>query len=391
MIRRTTAYGAPELVLWQAKEAEKVATRLAVAGDFLPAGKLSRRANESWRDLAVPLLPHFADISTTFANLECNLGVDGLSPKPLNGIGQIVCALPSVLDYLDAFKCQNVGIANNHAFDFGPEGIKRTRNVILDAGKIPLGAGFTLKDAPEIAIWRGPGNLCVGFWSAAKASHELATRKAVGVEPATRDRAREAIEEMKRKGVTFCVALVHAGCIRSNRPAPEDVELLRALARSGFQLIAASHSHRIAGFEIIEDAAENPAFCFHGLGSLVSGYIASDFEREGLIVIAGFDTLGKLAEVSARPVYLPEGGIGQAASQEHADIILGRFKSLTNEIADGSCARAFYGEISPGLLKLYFRDARAALLESGIRGLAHKVARVRIHHVKRLMHRVFAT
>jgi hypothetical protein len=40
---------------------------------------------------------------------------------------------------------------------------------------------------------------------------------------------------------------------------------------------------------------------------------------------------------------------------------------------------------------LYLRDARAALRQSGLRGLARKAARVRLCHLKRLMHRVFAT
>ena len=54
---------------------------------------------------------------------------------------------------------------------------------------IPLGAGRTLRDAPEVFVAQLPGAIRVGFWSAARASHDLATLKSPGCEPATIARA----------------------------------------------------------------------------------------------------------------------------------------------------------------------------------------------------------
>jgi hypothetical protein len=64
---------------------------------------------------------------------------------------------------------------------------------------------------------------------------------------------------------------------------------------------------------------------------------------------------------------------------------------LSSEIRDGSYSSAFYREISQGLVRLYVRDVRAAFLVSGVAGLARKAMRIRLHHVKRLIHGVFAT
>ena len=268
----------------------------------------------------------------------------------------------------------------------------RTRAALVEAGFVPLGAGQTLSESPQVSIWCGPGDLRAGFWAAARAARELATRRTEGVEPAVVERAEAALEAMKKRGVNFSVALIHAGCIRSSRPAPEDVDLVRSVAKCGFNLVACSHSHRIAGFEAIpRPTSESPALCFYGLGSVASGYIASEAEREGLITVAGFDSAGRLAEVSVRPVFLPQSGVGEAPSAEKADEILGRFKMLSAEISNGSYKKEFYREVSRGLLNLYWRDLRAAIQQSGVRGLARKAARVRLCHVKRLMHRVFAT
>lgn len=391
MNTRPNAVVSPIATLWQAGNCSEIKTRIAIAGDFLPAGDLSAAGATSWRELAVPLLPNFADVDTTFVNLECALGVEGLCARPLNGIGQTVSANREALEYLGAIRCCAVGIANNHTYDFGPAGVQRTRDALLARQFVPLGAARTLRDEPDIFVWRGPGNLRVGFWAAATASRELATQTREGVEPATIRRAAKALARMAENDVTFSVALLHAGSLRTNRPSPEDVSLLRALAACGFNLVAAAHSHRIAGFESNPQSGGRPSFCFYGLGSIVSGYFASEEEREGLIVIAGFDSAGNLVEVGVRPVFLPVGGFGEASSLAKATVILDRFNVLAAEIRDGSYQSAFYREVSPGLIDLYLRDAREALRESGVRGLIRKAARLRLRHVKRLMHRVFAT
>ncbi|HYK18541.1 MAG TPA: CapA family protein, partial [Bryobacteraceae bacterium] len=218
--QRTTNPCLP-LTLWRAPHHPAVAARIAIAGDFLPAGKLPTANGDCWRELAKSVSPHFDDVDTTFLNLECALDVEGIAPRPLNGIGQIVSAQPDVLGYLEVIKCRAVAVANNHACDFGPVGVDRTRQVLSSRGFAPLGAGHKLSSPPEIYVWSGPGPVRVGFWSAARASRELSSRGTAGVEPATIGRATQALRLMKQQGVTFSVALLHAGTIRTNRPAPE--------------------------------------------------------------------------------------------------------------------------------------------------------------------------
>jgi hypothetical protein len=373
------------LILWKSARAEPIAARVAVAGDFLPAGHLALPVG-GWREAVCNLAGHFGDVAASFVNLESALDAEELPARPLCGIGQLISAPAASLDYLGAIRSRAVGLANNHSYDFRAAGVARTRAALARRGMIPLGAGRSLGGAPEVFLWQGPGDIRVGFWAAATASIDLATSRSAGVEPATLSRASQAMWCLQSRGAHFSIALLHSGCLRTNRPDPSEAALMDSIARCGFNIVAASHSHRISGSKILPMRHNSPSFCFYGLGSIVSGYSASSLEREGLIAVAGFHPGGELARVEVRPVSLSESGFGEVPSPETARTILERFSILSDEIESGSAKLLFYQDVSQGLLRLYFRDVRAAFRWSGIRGLVRKAGRVRMRHVHRLVH-----
>jgi poly-gamma-glutamate capsule biosynthesis protein CapA/YwtB (metallophosphatase superfamily) len=372
------------LAFWKSEKTAPIVARVAIAGDFLPAGELSLPPG-GWSAAAAAIAPVFDDVNVSFMNLECPLDVQGLSSRPLNGIGTIVSAASISLEYLAALRSRAVGIANNHAYDFAGGGVERTRAALAARDLIPIGAGRTLRDAPEVFVWHGPGDVCVGFWAAARASRDLATRSNPGVEPATAARARLASAALKLKGATFAIALLHCGCLRTNRLDPSDAALLDEIASCGFDLVAASHSHRISGAKRLPTRHAAPSFCFYGLGSIVSGFIASPLERQGLVVVAGLHADGALASLEVHPVWLAHSGLAEA-SAPYARAVLDHFLHLTAEISEGTSARHFYEDVSPGLFPLYARDLRAAFQQSGMLGLARKARRIRGHHLRRLLH-----
>jgi Bacterial capsule synthesis protein PGA_cap len=376
------------LVLWKSGDSESIVARIAIGGDFLPAGKLESPRHGAWGDAASPLASHFDDVATSFVNLECAIDTAGLAARPPLGLGQIVSAPPVALDYLCAIRSLAVGFANNHSYDFGAIGVERTRHALAHRNLVLLGAGCSANDPPDVFVWQGSG-LKVGFWAAANASHDLANGRSVGVEPATRRRAKQALDLLKSDGAQFSIALLHAGCVRANRLDPADIELMDSIARAGFGIVAASHSHRIGGSRQLHIKRGSPAFCFYGLGSLVSGYVASPPEREGLIVVAGLTACGNLASLEIRPVLLRASGFGEVPAIESGRTILERFHQLSAEIADGSSKQLFYREISQSLVKLYLRDAGAAFRECGFRGLARKTSRIRMRHLRRLANGFF--
>ncbi len=375
------------MIYWQSPHAGPIAARVAIAGDFLPAGNLHMPAG-GWGASARSLAPHIADCEAAIANLESSLDSESLPPRPPAGLGQTVSAPSASLEFLRAIGCTVVGSANNHSFDFGPSGAERTRAAVARAGMIPLGTARTLRAAPDVFLWQGPGGVRVGFWAAAIASRDLASRSSPGVEPASIARARDAIRDLKARGARVSIALLHAGCMRASRPDPAEAERMNQIARAGFNLVAASHSHRISGARRIDAPGESPSFCFYGLGTVVSGYCESSIEREGLVVIAGLTARGDLVRIELRPVLLAESGFGVIPPPQAGRDIIDRFRSLSNEIADGTAARLFYSDVAPGLMRLYARDIRAAIRQSGFRGLAAKARRLRMRHVQRLVRAV---
>ncbi len=376
-------------ILWPASpNSAPVAARIAVAGDFLPAGNLSFTHAESWATKTARLDSIFSNVDSTFANLESPVDVSGLAARPLAGIGTIVSAPVESLDYLRGIRAHAVGIANNHTFDFGPAGLERTREAVERAQMMPIGNCSSTLAPPSFYIGSGANGIRVGFWAAARASRERATRTRAGVEPATVARGREALAEMKIRGAHFCVALLHAGCLRTNRPEPDDVALMDALAGAGFHIVAASHSHRISGYKRITQPDGTPAHCFYGLGSLVSGYVASPAEREGLIVTAGLGADASLATLEVHAVNLDNSGFGAMPAPSDRAAILARFHCLSREISDGRYRRMFYDEVGEDLGNLYLRDVRAAYRQAGVAGLVKKAGRIRLTHVKRLFHKI---
>ena len=376
------------LKIWQSPDPEPVAARIAIAGDYLPAGRLAFPPGGSWRGMANRLAEHFEDVDTSLVNLEACVDTDRLDPRTLIGLGQIVSAPAASLNYLRGIRADTVGIANNHSYDYGDQGVARTKAALARNDMVSLGAGATLADPVDHFIWQGPGSVRVGFWAAAKAATDAATSHHRGLEPATLARGKQALGVMKSGGAIFCVALLHAGCMRASRPEPEDLRLMESLAASGFDVVAASHSQRIAGFKRVTDREKENAFCFFGLGSLVSGYVNGPLEREGLIVVAALSAEGKLVSLEVRPVLLDTTGFGACPSSDGCAVILDRFRALSAELSDGSYERHFYREVSQGLGRLYLRDAHAAFVSAGIRGLARKAVRLRMRHMKRLLHKV---
>lgn len=371
------------MILWK-KPANKVVTKIAIAGDFLPSCDLKMPDGCGWHDMADLVAPHFEDVNVGIANLECPLGAANLSPKTKPGLGAHFTGPVPALDYLSALKVRVVGLANNHICDYNDKGAARTMFAIAEKNMAAIGVGKTLAESPLTAVWSGPDGARVGFWAAAQGLSELAS-KTPGVEPATLERGALALEELTERGARVNVALLHLGLERTNLPDPEDVSLMRSLCKSGFDVVAAAHSHRISGWELVDRGGRPNGFCFYGLGSLSSSVLYSPLEREGLVAVIGLDEGGEIGSVEARPVHLTEAGWGTAPTGHEAEKIERRFMEISQAIHCGSFRNRFYQEISRGFFRRQFKDFKAAIRIGGLRGAIQKIGRLRKRHIKRII------
>jgi len=377
------------MLVWKNDDREAVCC-FGIAGDFLPACGLSPVGGESWSGPARRVAPRFDGLDFSIVNLECPVGVEGIPPKVKASLGDSFTAQTECLDYLDSLKASVVGIANNHLYDYGRAGAERT----LDRAQERLsvcGFGRTLEEPPSVCIREGGGGVPVGIWAAARNLPDAATRNSMGIEPATRERAAKVLAYMAGRNVQCRVAFLHAGAEGTNYPDPDDAEFMEELARMGFNVIAACHSHRISGYQTVRGKNGNPAHCFYGLGSLSSGVLYSPLEHEGIVAAISLDASGGVSAVEARPIYLDERGWGRVPSTQESATILDRFKKISASIQDGSYRQTFYRDMSRDLVGTQWRDVRVAFRRAGLRGIFQKLTRMRPAHVRRLYHKGLAS
>ena len=374
------------MLLWKDPSSSVVA-RFGIAGDFLPASGLHPTGPQTWAGMAAPLSTAFEDLDFALVNLECPVNVGSLPPRMKAALGDNFSAPPESLDYLRALKCRVVSLANNHSYDFGSPGVSTTRAALDTAGIISLGVDSSLTDPPEVYVLNIGAAARVGIWCSALEIRECATKNQRGLEPATMERGRAALAALSSQGVTCCVAFLHAGAEGTNRPDPVAVEVMNSLARDGFHIVAACHSHRTSGFaDLVQPSSPYPAFCFYGLGSLSSGVMYSELEREALMASIGINSEGRVVQVEAKPLYLAGRGWASIPTREQEESILARFLSVSREILDGSYKQAFYKDIGENFLQTHWRDLRLAFSRAGVRGVLQKVARLRKGHFRALLH-----
>lgn len=375
------------MILWERKKAEVATCKVAVAGDYLPAGSLQSRDAATCAAMASRARPLFEDADVGFVNLESPVDVSGLPAAPSPGLGATLSAPPEVLQYLSALRVRPVSLANNHIFDYDVAGFERTHNVALANGFVPLGCGRTLSDPTEVFVWESPSGQRVGFWAAANISSYPASSTKAGTEVATLRRGKMALAALREGGAQCCIALLHAGLERTNYPDPADVTLMDALAQAGFGIVGACHSHRISGYKLLQ-TGHGTAACFYGLGSISSGMMYTALEREGIVVVIALNAAGEVIRISANPVELMDSGWGTVPSAQQEEITMGRFLALSAHIADESYRRRFHEDMGKGLFSRTLKDFGVAFQSTGMQGIVRKFGRVRMRHLSRAIHAI---
>jgi poly-gamma-glutamate synthesis protein (capsule biosynthesis protein) len=309
------------------------------------------------------------------------MDVGDLRPTPKRGLGFNMSASPGLVTYMRALNVHVAGMANNHAYDFGAEGVRRTLAALARAGIRGCGARAVQDGDPCVVVLRQRGST-VGLWAAANNTHEQAGRRQEGIEPASRARAKRAHARLIAQGATCTIALIHAGLEGTSYPDPADKRLLDDIAAVGFDVVAACHSHRISGARL-PCAGSAPRAVFYGLGSLSSQICQTPVEREGLIAIVDLDASGCVVAIGVVPVVLDSEGWGSDAKPVPGHAILDRFTDISEAIESGAYKARFYDDVAPELWKAQALDVWLALRNGGLRAVLAKLTRLRARHLVR--------
>ncbi len=231
-----------------------------------------------------------------------------------------------------------LALANNHAFDHGPEGLLSTISS-LDSADIPYaGAGPNLTAALRPAILNVNG-LRIAFLAYANTPDDgrtgfsvrgtTATETTPGIAWATVESVTQGVEQAKTQADIVIVSL-HSGYEYQEPPNGIQRDLAYAAVDAGAALVLGHHPHVLQGLEVY-----NGALIAYSLGNFVFELDALDFARPGLpsalsaILSITLDASGVI-DYEVIPVRLdPEEGVPSLVEGEEARPVLERMERLS--------------------------------------------------------------
>ena len=206
-----------------------------------------------------------------FANLEVPL-TDARTPTATKTAAELRARTQFVLKadprHIAALRnagLDAVGLANNHAMDYGAAGLAQERTLLARWGIRAAGAGPTGRDAASLAVVTGRDGFRVGLLAALAFMGRPALRKCgpagpdrAGVNVLAFDgrideRARAKLRAWiapARARCDYLVVALHWGIERQPRPTAYQIALGRAVADAGADLVWGAHPHVLQPTEI---------------------------------------------------------------------------------------------------------------------------------------------
>lgn len=165
---------------------------------------------------------------------------------------------PSTVRYLNDLGVDIVGLANNHAYDYGPDALLDTLDTLEGAGIKHVGAGRNIKEAmtPE---YIEAGGMKIAFTAATQIERSLPpdTKEATETDPGVLrtldpEKYLQVISEAD-ENADFTIAFVHWGAENVFEYEAAQRELAEKYAEAGADLIIGAHPHVLQGFEYVGD------------------------------------------------------------------------------------------------------------------------------------------
>jgi len=235
--------------------------------------------------------PWLASADLALGNLECVVGESGAArPGPY----RLRAPLTAVAELRTA-GFDLLGLANNHALDYGPEGLAETVARLQAAGITPVGAGPDAAAAMQPVI-REVDGVRLAFLAFNMIPDPDDRPGEAGWTRADWDQsqAAAAIAEAGAQAGAVIVS-IHWGYEYDLRPDPAQRDAARAMLDAGAALVIGHHPHVVQG-----TTAGPDSLVAYSLGNLVFDQ-SQDETRYGLALRALFDTKG-LRAVQALPV-----------------------------------------------------------------------------------------
>jgi poly-gamma-glutamate synthesis protein (capsule biosynthesis protein) len=302
---------------------------IAFAGDVHFEGSLRALLDDPPSALA-PIAPELSAADLTIVNLETSIG-NGGRPEPKRFTFQ---APPTAFEALAAAGVDVVTMANNHAGDYGRDGIRQA----LDAAAAQsannslsvIGIGNTVDDAFAPASFEIDRTTVAVLGASAADDDPTADPSghlaANDAEPGTADaidptRLIHAVERANTESDVVVVYL-HWGVQGQSCPSDTQTALARAIAGAGADIVIGSHAHRLQGAGLLDET-----FVAYGLGNYVWYTQASAATTTTGVLTVTVDG-GEVVDQEWAPAVIGPDGLPHAVGGAQADRMAEDFAQL---------------------------------------------------------------
>jgi poly-gamma-glutamate capsule biosynthesis protein CapA/YwtB (metallophosphatase superfamily) len=281
--------------------------KLAFAGDVHFEDDVRARLADPATTLS-PIAGVLSAADITVVNLETAITERG-TPEPKTYTFRVG---PAAFDALAAAGVDVVTMANNHAVDYGGEGLADTLSAISAAPIPVVGIGTDENEAfaPVVVDVRGTSIAVLGAtdvpdrtaaaWPAGPSSPGVASAR----DP---ERLLQAVSEATAKADVVVVYL-HYGEERVGCPTDEQLDLASALAEAGADAVVGSHAHVLLGAGWLDRT-----YVSYGLGNFV-WYTPNSVPEatSGVLTLTVRD--GSIVEDSWTPTFTGQDGMPRVVS-----------------------------------------------------------------------------
>ena len=292
---------------------------IAVVGDLMFAREVTTLMEEHGVEYPFERVSHlWRDAGVVIGNLEGTFTDRGEARAK----AYTFRTPPGLATTLSEAGFDAVSLANNHAYDFGEQGLEDTIDALDAIGVQGFGAALDGHGASNPAIVELPGMTLALLVFTAVAEREASPPRTPGVAWGDVEAVRAAVAERADLGETVIVML-HAGDEYVREPSETQTALARAAIDAGAKVVIGTHPHVLQPWERYGDGV-----ILYSLGNFVF-----DLDRDDLATLGAgpFQTAVALVTIDAdggvdvrfRPAYIdPDENRPRPATDEESTEIL---------------------------------------------------------------------
>lgn len=272
---------------------------ISFAGDVLLSEGCSvlnhvmRNNNDMTTSFDERLLSRMVDSDIFMLNNEFPYSQGG---SPLPGKDYTFRADPVYAECLKGIGTDIVSLANNHAFDFGPDALDDTFKTLREIDMPYVGAGENIHEAVKPAYFHVEDKvICIIAATQIEGSMSIPhTRPATETENGVfrcvdTTQIKEVTEEAKSKS-DFVIIFIHWGTEKTDVVREWQMQTARDLEGSGADLIIGAHSHCLQGIDYINDTP-----VFYSLGN----YLFNSNKQDTCLVTLTLDISEQMPSIAS--------------------------------------------------------------------------------------------